>query len=108
MKYNPKKELTEEQLSKLSEDDFFEYLDLKAAYLKKDTVPLDEYHTKRFMAMSNGGKITTEELKKAKQIGKEGEWVRNEKIAEAAKKVKVKQPDLYVKNHKTNRSQWFD
>jgi hypothetical protein len=31
MKYNPNEELTDEQLKELSEDDFFEYLDTKAA-----------------------------------------------------------------------------
>lgn len=108
MKYNPKNELTEEQLKGLSEDEFFEYLDSKAAYLKKNTIPLDEYHTKRYMAISNGGKVTTEELRKAKKIGKEGEFARAEKIAEAAKKITKKVPDLYVKHHKTDRSQWFE
>ena len=34
MKYRPENELTDEQLKGLSEDDFFEYLDSKSAYLK--------------------------------------------------------------------------
>ena len=39
MKYDPKNELSDEQLKKLSEDDFFAYLDAKAAYLKGNTIP---------------------------------------------------------------------
>jgi len=34
MIYNPNNELTDEQMKGLSEADFFEYLDTKAAYLK--------------------------------------------------------------------------
>lgn len=108
MKYDPNNELSEEQLKELSEDDFFEYLDTKAAYLKEFTAPLDQYHVKRFAAVAMGGNMSTKQLRRAKEIGKEGEWIRNEKIKDAAKNIKVKEPDLYVKAHKTHRSQWFD
>ncbi|MEY4334041.1 MAG: hypothetical protein RLZZ196_2784 [Bacteroidota bacterium] len=108
MKYNPENELTDEQLKELSEDEFFEYLDSKAAHLKKSIVPLDQYHVKRYAAVSMGGTITTKELRKAKEIGKKGEWAKAEKIKEAASKITAKVPDLYVKHHKTDRSQWFD
>jgi hypothetical protein len=64
MKYNPKNELSEEQLKVLSEDEFFEYLDSKAAYLAQHTSPLSSYHTKRFAhlgaAISNSDKGTDE------------------------------------------------
>jgi hypothetical protein len=108
MKYNPENELTEEQLKELSEDAFFEYLDTKAEYLKGFTVPLDQYHTKKYASVAAGGTLSTKQLREAKKIGKQGEWVKAEKIAEAAKKITKKVPDLYVKHHKTDRSQWFD
>lgn len=108
MKYNPENELTEEELKKLSEDDFFAYLDAKAAFLKGNTIPLDEYHIKRYNAFTNNGNITDEDMKRAKKLGMKSEEARAEKIKEAAKTLKVKKPDLYVKGHKTNRSQWID
>jgi hypothetical protein len=108
MKYNPENELTEEQLKELSEDAFFEYLDTKAAYLKEFTIPLDQYHVKKYASVAAGGTLSTKQLREAKKIGKQGEWIKAEKIAEAAKNISVKQPDLYVKHHKTDRSQWFE
>jgi hypothetical protein len=108
MKYNPELELSDEQLKQLSEDEFFEYLDSKSAYLKGQSTPLDQYHVKKYASVAMGGTLTTKELKKAKEIGKEGEIVRASKIKEAAKSMKSKQPDLYVKHHKTSRSQWFE
>jgi len=108
MKYNPQNELTDEQLKGLSEDEFFEYLDSKAEYLKKGAVPLDQYHVKKFASVANGGKLTTKQLRDAKKLGKEGEITKAQKIKEAAKGIKVKEPELYVKHVKTNRSQWFD
>jgi hypothetical protein len=110
MKYNPDNELTDEQMAKLSEADFFEYLDTKAAHLKQFTRPLGSYETKHFAAWTKGDSLTTEELKKAKEIGKAGDEVRMENIANAADKLggdpKLKDPG--IKNIKTNRNQWFD
>jgi hypothetical protein len=108
MKYDPQNELTDEQLKELSEDNFFEYLDTKAAYLKQYTVPLDQYHVKKYASVAAGGNLSTKQLREAKKIGKEGEWVKAEKIKEAAKTITTKVPELYVKHHKTDRSQWFD
>jgi hypothetical protein len=108
MKYNPEMELTDEQLKELSEDAFFEYLDSKSAYLKTQSAPLDQYHVKKYASVSMGGVLTTAELRKAKEIGRNGEFVKAQKIKEAAKGIKAKQPDLYIKHHKTNRSQWFE
>lgn len=108
MKYNPENELNDEQLKELSEEEFFEYLDTKAAYLKEQSVPLDQYHVKKYASVAMGGNMSTKQLRRAKEIGREGEEVRNEKIREAAKNITVKLPDLYVKHHKTDRSQWFD
>ena len=108
--YNPNNELSEEQLKELSEDDFFSYLDQKAAHLKQFTRPLGSYETKHFAAWTKGDSLTTEELKKAKEIGKEGDMVYNESIRTAAEKLggDPKFKDKGIKNIKTNRTQWFD
>jgi hypothetical protein len=108
MKYSPENELTDEQLKGLSEDEFFEYLDTKSDYLKRSRVPLDQYHTKKYAAAALGGNISTKQLRKAKEIGKKGEWIKASKIKEAATTITAKIPELYVKHHKTDRSQWFD
>ena len=108
MLYDPKNELSDEQLKELSEDDFFAYLDAKASYLKGNSIPLDEYHIKRFTAFSKKGEVSDEDMKRAKKMGMESQIVRAEKIKEAAKNIKVKKPDLYVRGHKTHRSQWID
>lgn len=110
MKYNPNQELTDEQLKELSEDDFFDYIDGKAAHLKQFTQPLGQYHTKRFASITKGGELTSDELKKAKEFGKVGDDIRANAIAEAAKDLgedpKFKDPG--IKNLKTHRSQWFE
>jgi len=108
MKYSPENELTDEQLKGLSEDEFFEYLDSKSAYLKRSTVPLDQYHTKKYAAAALGGTISTKQLRKAKEVGKQGEVFKAKKIKEAATTITTKVPELYVKHHKTERGQWFD
>ena len=108
MKYSPENELTDEQLKGLSEDEFFEYLDSKSAYLKRSIIPLDQYHSKKYAAAALGGNISTKQLRKAKEVGKQGETIKASKIKEAANSITTKVPELYVKHHKTNRSQWFD
>jgi hypothetical protein len=108
--YNPNLELTDEQLKELSEDDFFSYLDQKAAHLKQFTRPLGSYETKHFAAWTKGDALTTEELKKAKEIGKEGDEARMLNISKASEKLggDPKFKDKGIKNIKTNRTQWFD
>jgi len=113
MKFDPQNELTEAQLNELGDTDFdafLLYLDEKAAYLKKFTRPLGTYQTKNFAALTKGSELTDEELKRAKEIGKQGDDYRAEKIAEAASKIGVdpKYTDEGIKNIKTNRKQWFD
>jgi CRISPR/Cas system CSM-associated protein Csm2 small subunit len=108
MKYNPEKELTDEQMKELSEDAFFEYLDSKAAYLKEHSAPLNQYHVKKFASVTMGGNLSTKQLRRAKEVGREGEWIRNEKLKEAAKHITAKVPELNVRGHKTNRRQWID
>jgi hypothetical protein len=113
MKYNPNEELTDEQLKELSEDDFFEYIDSKAAYLKQFTRPLESYHTKRFAnvgAAIEGRNVTNEELDAAKRIGRENFNKRMERENETAEQLggDPKYRDPGIKNFKTHRSQWFD
>ena len=110
MKYNPNEELTDEQLKELSEDEFFEYLDLKAAHLKQFTQPLGQYHTKQFASQTKGGELTTKELKRAKELGRVGDDMRANSIKEAAKELgdDPKFKDAGIKNIKTKRTQWFD
>ena len=110
MIYDPNKELTDTELSALPENEFFEYLDSKTAYLKQFTRPLGSYETKHFAAWTKGDNLTTEELKKAKEIGKKGDAAYNESIRIAAEKLggDPKFKDEGIKNIKTNRTQWFD
>jgi hypothetical protein len=106
MKYNPKSPLSEDEVVKLSDDELFEYLDSKAKYLSQFAEPLDEYHTKQFASVSKKGeRLTDEELKKAKEIGKIGNNIKADKISEAAKK--MKKPDLGVKVKKRGDG-WID
>lgn len=55
---------TEEELKQMSEQEFMDYLDAKAAYLKQHTAPLSPYKVKRFAhigeAVSNQNKGTDE------------------------------------------------
>ena len=113
MKYNPENELTNEQVTALPEDQFFEYIDSKAAYLKQFTRPLESYHTKRFAGVSaavEGRALTDGELEAAKKIGKVNFQKRMEREAKAAEQLggDPKYRDLGIKHFKTNRSQWFD
>jgi thiaminase len=111
MKYDPNNELTDEQMEALSEDEFFEYLDTKAEYLKQFTKPLGEYHSKRYAAVTaahQGRSLTEKEFQSAKKIGKEGDMINQQRIIDKMEEKDMKVPDKYVKNTKTHRSQWFD
>jgi len=111
MRYDPNNELTEEQMEALSEDEFFEYLDTKAEYLKQFSKPLGEYHSKRYAAVTaayQGRSLTEKEFQSAKKIGKEGDMINQQRIIEKMEEKDMKVPDKYVKNVKTHRSQWFD
>jgi len=56
--------LTDEELKQMSDDELFEYLDRKTAYLKQHIAPLSPYKVKRFAhigeAISNDTKGTDE------------------------------------------------
>jgi len=114
VKYDPNNELSDKELDTLATKDFqafLEYLDSKAEYLKQFTKPLGQYHTKRFAAAtaaSQGRKLTDKELKVAKEIGKEGDDINQQRIIDKMNEKGLEEPDKNVKNVKTHRSQWFE
>ena len=113
MKFDPNKELTDAEVEALGEEEFFEYIDTKAAYLKQFTRPLETYHTKRFVGVSaamQGRSVTQQELDSAKRIGKENFQKRMEQEDIAAEQLggDPKYRDPQIKHFKTHRSQWFD
>jgi len=111
MKYDPNNELTQDEIDNLMEDEFFEYLDTKAEYLKQFTKPLGEYHTKRYVSLaarSSGKELTQKEFDTAKQIGKDGDVINKQRIIDKMNGKALKEPNTHVTNHKTHRSQWFD
>jgi hypothetical protein len=114
MKYDPNNELTEEQLNQLGDTDFdafLNYLDEKAEYLKQFTKPLGEYHTKRYVSISSefsGKELTQSDFDTAKKIGKAGDCINQKRIIDKLIEKDLSEPDKYVKNVKTHRSQWFD
>ena len=114
VKYDPNNELSDKELDTLATKDFqafLEYLDSKAEYLKQFTKPLGQYHTKRFAAAtaaSQNRKLTSEELKVAKEIGKEGDDINQQRIIDKMNEKGLEEPDKRVKNVKTHRSQWFE
>jgi len=74
MIYDPNNELTEEQLTKLSEDDFFEYLDTKAEYLKEFSRPLPGHLLKKYAyidAANRGDTITDKQHENLQKMAKE-------------------------------------
>ena len=74
MIYDPNNELTEEQLTQLSEDEFFEYLDTKADYLKGFSRPLPGHLLKKYAyidAATRGDKVTDEQHENLQKLAKE-------------------------------------
>tara|TARA_B110001452_G_scaffold119077_1_gene98820 strand:+ start:38 stop:382 length:345 start_codon:yes stop_codon:yes gene_type:complete len=114
MIYDSNNPLSDEELDKLGNEDFdsfLKYLDSKAEYLKGFTKPLGSYETKRFAAMdaqSRGEDITNDLIEKASKIGKVGDESRTKAIIDKMNEKGFDEPDLGVKNHKTNRGQWFE
>ena len=54
IQFDPNNELSDKELDALADanfDEFLDYLDQKAEYLKKFTKPLDPYHLKRYASM---------------------------------------------------------
>jgi len=99
----PFKELTDKELESLSDEELFAYLDAKAAHLRETNTikPLGTYHTKHFAAFTKGEALTTDELKRAKELGKGGDEAYSESIRDATQKQggdpKFKDPKVKVK-----------
>jgi len=83
MKYDPtKEEPSSEELDKLSEEEFFEWLDTKAEYLKTKTRKLNSHEIKKIAfldAAFKGRDITNEEWEKIKKQGKLNEEENNKR-----------------------------
>ena len=83
MIYDPNNELTEEQMTQLNEEEFFEYLDTKAEYLKQFSKPLPGYYLKRYAytaAKVEGREISDEDHEALNKMSieynnKRNEWV---------------------------------
>ena len=69
MKFNR----TDEELREMNDDELFEYLDAKAAYLKQHTSPLSSYKTKKFASIGAAISNTEFDYDSVKQIAKENE-----------------------------------
>ena len=76
MKFNK----TDDDLKHMSEDELFEYLDAKAAHLKKHTSPLSSYYTKKFASVGAAISNTEFDYDSVKQIAKENEQKGYEKF----------------------------
>ena len=119
VEFDPKNELSEEELDKLGKenfDDFLDYLDQKAEHLKKSSKPLDPYHLKRFAAQakmeSKDEALTVEEIKKLQKLGEDNTRMTDEELEQHLewmdKRNEMLKKTFGVKNFKTHRSQWFD
>ncbi len=102
-------EKTDEELKSMSDDELFAYLDAKAAHLRANNTikPLGSYHTKQFAAITKGSALTTEELKRAKEIGRIGDDEYSNSIREATERLDLKPVDLGVKVKKRGGG-WVD
>jgi hypothetical protein len=86
-------------------------LDKRSSDLNEFSRPLDRFHTKRYTVISQlttDGDLDDDKLEKAREIGKDNEKKIDENITECMLKNNLDEPNKYVKNVKTHRSQWFD
>jgi hypothetical protein len=83
MKYDPTKpDPSSKELEQLSEDEFFEWLDTKAEYLKTKTRKLNSHEIKKIAyldAIQKGKDISDTEWETIKKIGKENEQENNKR-----------------------------
>lgn len=77
MKYDPTKpDPSSKELDKLSEEEFFEWLDTKAEYLKTKTRPYNTHELKELTyidASHKNKEVSDKEWESIKKIGKENE-----------------------------------
>ena len=119
IQFDPNNELSDKELDALADanfDEFLDYLDQKAEYLKQFTKPLDPYHLKRYASMekmeTKGEALTTEELKKLQKLGEQNTAKTDEELEKhlewKEKEYEMLRKAFGMKNVKTHRSQWFD
>lgn len=77
---------TDEELKQMTDDELFEYLDAKAAYLAQNTSPLSSYYTKRFAGLTHALSDTEMDWESVKRIAKENEQKGYEKFTERKNK----------------------
>ena len=101
IKYNPEKELTKEEMSKLDFDVFLDYLDQKAEHLKQFSRPLNRTETKKIATLDNaqrGKSLTKESFNKIKEIAQENDDKLHKEVED-----KLKFKDSNVTFPKKNR-----
>ena len=119
IKYDPNNPLSDEELDKISKEDFdkfLEYLDSKTEYLKSKTRPLNSHEMKKAMSakLMKEERLVMKNLRRAKKIGKENE----QKIRDNSKNSRnewwtttnPQQPKIDLKDLKGNdlsRMWWF-
>ena len=64
---------TDEELKQMSDEQLFEYLDTKAAYLKQNARPLSGYLTKKYASISSAVTDTEFDYDGVTKIAKENE-----------------------------------
>jgi hypothetical protein len=64
---------TDAELKQMSDDELFDYLDAKAAYLKQHVRPLSGYLTKKYASISSAVTDTEFDYETVKEIAKENE-----------------------------------
>ena len=64
---------TDEELTGMSDEELFKYLDAKAEYLKQYTTPLSSYKTKKFASISSAISNTEFDYESVKKIAEENE-----------------------------------
>jgi hypothetical protein len=67
------KNKTDEELKQMSDEQLFDYLDAKAAYLKQHVRPLSGYLTKKYASISSAVTDTEFDYETVKEIAKENE-----------------------------------
>ena len=119
IQFDPNNELSDKELDALADanfDEFLDYLDQKAEYLKQFTKPLDPYHLKRYAEQTKketkGESLTTDEIKKLQKLGEENTKMTDEELEKhlewKEKEYEMLRKAFGMKNVKTHRSQWFD
>lgn len=71
---------TDDDLKQMTDDELFQYLDAKTAYLKQHTSPLSSYKTKKFASIGAAISNTEFDYDSVKKIGEENDKMATEKF----------------------------